>query len=120
MVIKKYLLCWKKSKKLLLTKYKKNIIIIRELFNNYTIMHFTTTTEIARKWSKVFDNLTYATVLNNNTDIWMLIWTDLYKLMMEKWILEDLLEDLEMSKNQEYLKQKYQDSVDSWISNLVI
>ncbi|MDD3794024.1 MAG: hypothetical protein PHI37_04380 [Candidatus Gracilibacteria bacterium] len=83
-------------------------------------MNFTTTTEIARKGSKVFDNLTYATVLNNNTDIGLLIGTDLYKLMMEKGILEDLLEDLEMSKNQQQLKQRYQDSVDSGISNLVI
>ncbi len=83
-------------------------------------MYFTTTTEIARKGSKVFSNYKYATVLNNNTDVWMIIWTDLYKYMMEKWVIEDLLEELEIFKNKNKLKEKYQDSMDSWSSNLVI
>ncbi len=83
-------------------------------------MQFTTTTEIARKGSKIFKNYTYATVLNNNIDIWMLIWTDLYKLMMEKWIIDDLVEDLEMNKNKEKLQEKYKNSANSWLSNLVI
>lgn len=83
-------------------------------------MQFTTTTEIARKWSKIFQDCTYATVLNNNTDIWMIIWWDLYKMIAEKWILDDLLEDLEMLKNSKFLKEKYVKSVESGLSNLVI
>ncbi len=79
-------------------------------------MNFTTTTEIARKGSKIFKNCTYATVLNNNIDIWMIIWTDLYKLILEKWILDDLLEDLEMKQNSEKLKEKYENSIKSGLS----
>ena len=86
-------------------KYNNNYRIIQELFNNYLFMNFTTTTEIARKGSKVFTNLNYATVLNNNTDIWMIIWWDLYKLILEKWIISDLLEDIEMNKNSTNLKK---------------
>ncbi len=83
-------------------------------------MQFTTTTEIARKWSKIFQDCTYATVLNNNTDIWMIIWKDLYKLIMEKWILDDLIEDLEMKQNSEKLIEKYNESSNSGLSSLVI
>jgi len=83
-------------------------------------MIFTTTTEIARKWSKVFDWLTYATVLNNNADIWMIIWWELYKAILEKWIIEDLLEDIEMDKNSKNLKMKYENSLKSGLSSLKI
>ncbi len=50
----------------------------------------------------------------------MIIWTDLYKFMMEKWVIEDLLEELEMYENKKKLKGKYQESLNSWKSNLVI
>lgn len=83
-------------------------------------MIFTTTTEIARKWSKAFDWLTYATVLNNNTDIWMIIWWELYKLIQERWIIEDLIEDMEMKKNQKKLKKKYSDSIESGLSSFKV
>lgn len=83
-------------------------------------MIFTTTTEIARKWSKVFDWLTYATVLNNNADIWMIIWWELYKAILEKGIIEDLLEDIEMNKNSKNLKTKYENSLKSGLSSLKI
>lgn len=83
-------------------------------------MHYTTTTEIARKGSKVFKDINYSTVLNNNTDIGMIIWWELYKLILERWILDDLLEDLEMANNSANLKEKYKESSKSWLSNLVI
>lgn len=83
-------------------------------------MQYTTTTEIARKGSKIFQNYSYATVLNNNTDIWMIIWWDLYKLIIEKWILDDLLEDLEIANNSAILKEKYLKSSNSWLSTLSI
>jgi hypothetical protein len=83
-------------------------------------MNFTTTTEIARKWSKIFWDITYATVLNNNTDIGMIIWKDMYKLMLEKWVLDDLIEELEMRQNKDNLKKKYTESLNSGLSNLVI
>lgn len=83
-------------------------------------MNYTTTTEIARKGSKVFKDINYATVLNNNTDIGMIIWWELYKLILERWILNDLLEDLEMDNNSANLREKYKESSKSWLSNLVI
>jgi hypothetical protein len=39
---------------------------------------------------------------------------------MERGILEDLLEDLEMQQNKQKLQKKYQDSSESGLSNITI
>lgn len=83
-------------------------------------MNYTTTTAISRAWSKAFENINYATVLNNNNDIWMIIGWDLYKTIIKRWIIEDLMEDIEMEKNEKKLKAKYQKSSESGVSKLVI
>jgi hypothetical protein len=77
-----------------LTKYNKNHIIIQELLYNYTIMNFTTTTEIARKWSKIFQEFDEAIVLNNNKNIWLLLGWKLAEAVIESWMLQQLREEL--------------------------
>jgi len=57
-------------------------------------MNFTTTTEIARKWKKAFDNLSYATVLSNNKDIWMVLGKEMSHALLESWILQQIKEEL--------------------------
>ncbi|MBT3726673.1 hypothetical protein HOG21_03060 [bacterium] len=53
-----------------MTIYDNYNIIIVLLYYNYTIiMQFTTTTEIARKGSKIFTEYDEAIVLNNNKHI---------------------------------------------------
>ena len=61
---------------------------------NYDIMNFTTTTEIARKWSKIFSMYDEAIVLNNNKNIWLLLWWDLAQALLDSWILQQLREEL--------------------------
>lgn len=83
-------------------------------------MDFTSTTELARKGSKAFQGITYATVLHNNKDIWMVIWGDLYQKIKESEILEDLLEDIEIEMNREKLQAEWTRSANSGLSDLVI
>ena len=59
---------------------------------------FTTTTEISRKGSKAFKDIDYATVLHNNNDIGMTIGWALYERLRDSWVLQDMLEDMEMEK----------------------
>ena len=57
-------------------------------------MKFTTTTEIARKWSKIFSELDEAIVLNNNKNIWLLLWWELAQAVLDSGILQQLREEL--------------------------
>lgn len=57
-------------------------------------MQFTTTTEIARKGSKIFEMYDEAIVLNNNKDIGLLLWWDLARAVIDSWILQQLREEL--------------------------
>lgn len=57
-------------------------------------MQFTTTTEIARKWSKIFQEFDEAIVLNNNKNIWLLLWWELAQAVLDSWILQQLREEL--------------------------
>jgi len=57
-------------------------------------MQFTTTTEIARKWSKIFSEFDEAIVLNNNKNIWLLLWWELAQAVLDSWILQQLREEL--------------------------
>lgn len=77
-----------------MTKYNNNHIIIQILLNNYTNMNFTTTTEIARKWSKIFKTYDEAIVLHNNKNIWLLLGWDLANALLDSWILQQLREEL--------------------------
>jgi len=83
-------------------------------------MVFISTTEIARKGSKAFQGIDYATVLHNNKDIGMIIGGDLYKKLAESHYFDDLLEDMEMEANREVLQKSLQESADSGSSDLVI
>ena len=84
-------------------------------------MRFTSTTELARKGSKTFSEIEYATVLHNNKDIGMVIGWALYqKIQAHPYFFEDLLEDIEMKQNREVLQKKLQESHESWFSDLVI
>lgn len=68
--------------------------MLRKLYNNYTIMNFTTTTKLAREWSKAFKNLNYAVVLHNNTDIGMVIWKELSRALQDSWVLDQIRQEL--------------------------
>ena len=83
-------------------------------------MVFTSTTEISRKGSKAFIENEYATVLHNNTDIWMIIGWKLYEKLRDSHILEDLLEDIEIEANKESLQKQIKESIASGHSDLVI
>lgn len=77
-----------------------NTIIIQILYNNYT-MHFTTTTEISRKWSKIFESYDEAIVLNNNKNIWLLLWWKLAEAVMDSWVIQQIREELWEVENKE-------------------
>jgi len=102
-----------------LTIYDNYNIIIVLLYYNYTIiMQFTTTTEIARKGSKIFTEYDEAIVLNNNKHIWMLIWWDLAKALLDSWVLHQLREELWELQDKEtsdlvvwYKNSEYSDSI---------
>lgn len=57
-------------------------------------MKFTTTTQIARKWSKIFEELDEAIVLNNNKNIGLLLWWKLAQALLDSWVLQQLREEL--------------------------
>jgi hypothetical protein len=57
-------------------------------------MHFTTTTEIARKWSKVFSTYDEAIVLNNNKNIWLLLGWELAQAVLDSWVITQIREEL--------------------------
>ena len=57
-------------------------------------MNFTTTTQIARKWSKIFSEFDEAIVLNNNKNIWLLLWWKLADAVLASWILQQLREEM--------------------------
>lgn len=77
-----------------MTKHNNNRIIIQGLFDNYTIMQFTTTTEIARMGSKIFQEYDEAIVLNNNKNIWLLLWWKLAQALLDSGVLQQLKEEL--------------------------
>jgi hypothetical protein len=84
-------------------------------------MQFTSTTELARKGSKTFKEIEYATVMHNNKDIGMVIGGALYqKIQAHPYFFEDLLEDIEIEQNREVLQKKLQESLESGLSDLVI
>lgn len=57
-------------------------------------MQFTTTTEIARKGSKIFQEFDEAIVLNNNKNIWLLLWWELAQAVLNSWVLQQIREEL--------------------------
>lgn len=57
-------------------------------------MKFTTTTEIARKGSKIFQTYDEAIVLHNNKNIWLLLGWDLAQALLDSWVLQQLREEL--------------------------
>ena len=58
-------------------------------------MDFTTTTEIARKGSKIFKDIDEVIVLSNNKPLWALLSYKLYEKLKESWVLEEAKLSLE-------------------------
>lgn len=78
-----------------MTKYNNNHIIIQILFNNYTkIMQFTTTTEIAKKGSKIFQTNTESIVLVNNKPVWALLSYKIYEKLKSFWYIDEVIESI--------------------------
>lgn len=80
------------------------------------IMNFTTTTEIARKGSKAFNIKDYSLVLNNNKNIWLIIWEELWKALIDSGILQQLREELWEINDRETVEtiKKYKSGDTSW------
>ena len=57
-------------------------------------MNFTTTTELAREWSKVFYKYDEAIVLNNNKNIWVIFGWKLAEAILDSWVVEQIREEL--------------------------
>jgi len=57
-------------------------------------MKFTTTTEIARKGSKVFKEYDEAIVLHNNKNIWLLLGWKLAQAVLDSGVLQQIREEL--------------------------
>ena len=57
-------------------------------------MQFTTTTEIARKWSKIFSTFDEAIVLNNNKNIGLLLWWELAQAVLDSGVIQQIREEL--------------------------
>lgn len=57
-------------------------------------MYFTTTTEIARKGSKVFSTYDEAIVLNNNKNIWLLLGWELAQAVLDSGVITQIREEL--------------------------
>jgi len=83
-------------------------------------MDFTSTTELARKGSKAFQGINYATVLHNNKDIGMIVWGDLYKKLKDSYYFDDLIEDMEIEMNRSVLDKRWKESLESGPSDLTI
>lgn len=79
-------------------------------------MKFTTTTEIARKWSKIFSELDEAIVLNNNKNIWLLLWWELAQAVLDSGILQQLREELWEINDKETIEtiKKYKSGDKTW------
>lgn len=93
-------------------------IIIQILSYNYTNMYFTTTTEIARKGSKVFSTFDEAIVLNNNKNIGLLLGWDLAQAVLDSGVITQIREELWESNDKTtsnlvewYQKWKKSDSI---------
>lgn len=57
-------------------------------------MDFTTTTELARKGSKIFSEFSEAIVLNNNKNIWLLLGWDLAQAVLDSGVINQIREEL--------------------------
>lgn len=79
-------------------------------------MKFTTTTEIARKWSKIFQELDEAIVLNNNKNIWLLLGWRLAQALLDSWVLQQIREELWELNDKETVDtiRKYRSWDKSW------
>ncbi len=65
-------------------------------------MNFTTTTEIARKGSKIFEIYDEAIVLNNNKNIGLILWWELANALIDSGILFELKRQLARKNTIEY------------------
>lgn len=79
-------------------------------------MQFTTTTEIARKWSKIFSEYDEAIVLNNNKNIGLLLWWKLAQALLDSWVLQQLREEIWEVNDKETVEtiKKYRNWDKSW------
>ena len=61
-------------------------------------MQFTTTTEIARKGSKIFQENTESIVLVNNKPIWALLSYKIYEKLKSSWYLDEVINSINADK----------------------
>lgn len=61
-------------------------------------MKFTTTTEIARKWSKIFKTYDEAIILANNKPVWAFLNYRIYEKLKSSWYLDEIIHSLELDE----------------------
>lgn len=61
---------------------------------------YTTTTKLARKWRKAFDD-NYKIVLCNDQDIWYIIWGEMYTAMRDSGLIDQVREELREAHDSE-------------------
>lgn len=66
-------------------------------------MNFTTTTEIARKWSKIFKIYNEAVVLSNNKPIWAIINYKIYEYFKKSWYFDEEVNQENFSDEDYYI-----------------
>ncbi|MCP4524256.1 MAG: hypothetical protein GY828_08625 [Candidatus Gracilibacteria bacterium] len=82
-------------------KIKIFVLSLYNLCDNNTNMDFTTTTEISRKGSKIFEQHDEAIVLHNNKNIGLLLGGELANAVLESGVLQQLREELWESQDNE-------------------
>lgn len=70
-------------------------------------MQFTTTTEIARKWSKIFKEFDESIVLANNKPVWALLSYKIYEKLKSSWYLDEVIHSLDADEKDYF----------SWLQN---
>ena len=75
-------------------------------------MNFTTTTEIARKWSKIFELYDEAIVLSNNKPIGALMNYKMYQYCKKMWYFDEAIESFQNSQCSYY--QGLQNNLKDW------
>lgn len=61
-------------------------------------MQFTTTTEIARKGSKIFETHSESIVLANNKPVWALLSYKIYEKLKSSWYLDEIINSLNLDE----------------------
>jgi len=67
-------------------------------------MNLVSATEVMRKWAKIFSEYDEAIVLQNNKQVWLIIWGKLATKILENWLLQQIKEEMWELQDKETLE----------------